>query len=293
MARPFDKFFNYGEHLAAKIDWATARVVEKLDGTCCILYYYDGWHVATLGSCDASGDVHGFAGMTFKDLFWNAFQAKGYKVPDACWQTVTFIFELMSPYNRVVVNHGYIDLKLIGARVADGSESSIKGVAYQTPKTYDLKTLEDIQATFANLDPLKTEGYVVVDGAFRRVKVKHPGYVRIHHLKEAFTLRNVIEIIRKGDSMEFLNYFPEHKKFVDILQESYNDLAGRITQDWIRFRHITDQKEFALAVQAAKLPYESALFALKNGHAKVSNEVLQRIHIDRLISWMEVKEKVA
>lgn len=32
VCRPYDKFFNLGEPLAAVIDWPSARVYEKLDG---------------------------------------------------------------------------------------------------------------------------------------------------------------------------------------------------------------------------------------------------------------------
>lgn len=50
VARGFDKFFNYGEPLAPEIDWPTARVQEKVDGTLCMAYFYDDrWHVATTG----------------------------------------------------------------------------------------------------------------------------------------------------------------------------------------------------------------------------------------------------
>src|SRR4051812_48509806 len=40
VARPFDKFFNLGEQLAAEIDWASARPLEKLDGSLAIVYFY-------------------------------------------------------------------------------------------------------------------------------------------------------------------------------------------------------------------------------------------------------------
>src|ERR1700753_3130163 len=33
VARPFDKFFNHGDPMAAVIDWPSARVQEKLDGS--------------------------------------------------------------------------------------------------------------------------------------------------------------------------------------------------------------------------------------------------------------------
>ena len=33
VCRPFDRFFNYGEDCAANIDWSTARIEEKRDGS--------------------------------------------------------------------------------------------------------------------------------------------------------------------------------------------------------------------------------------------------------------------
>src|ERR1019366_8453836 len=56
---PFDKFFNYGEPNAAKIDWANTRVLEKLDGSLMTLYWYaDQWRVASSGTPDAGGPAH-------------------------------------------------------------------------------------------------------------------------------------------------------------------------------------------------------------------------------------------
>ena len=40
VAFPYGKFFNYGEELAAEIDWDTAQVYEKLDGCIATLYWF-------------------------------------------------------------------------------------------------------------------------------------------------------------------------------------------------------------------------------------------------------------
>ena len=54
----FSKFFNHGETKAATIDWTTATVQDKADGTLCVLYAYaDGWHIATTGTPDAGGRI--------------------------------------------------------------------------------------------------------------------------------------------------------------------------------------------------------------------------------------------
>jgi hypothetical protein len=305
IARPFDKFFNAQEGMAAKIDWDTARVVEKLDGSCCILYYYKGgWHVATLGSCDASGECLGFPGMTFADLFWMVFQDSKYKLPDTAWQDVTFIFELTSPWNRVVVQHATSQLHLIGTRHVNGEESSVlgtkdgKGHGYNTPKSFPLKTLKDIEATFEKLDPLITEGYVVVDGKYNRIKCKHPGYVRIHHLKDSFTLRNVVEMVRMGETPEFLAHFPEHQRIVDLVRESFFDLVDTICMIWVSARKVENTKQFAMQQLAdgtllKDLPYSGILFNLKHGKAENPLSALRNCHVDSLISWLELERPIA
>ena len=38
---PFDKFFNIGETQAAVVDWATAKIQEKIDGSIIKLWYDD------------------------------------------------------------------------------------------------------------------------------------------------------------------------------------------------------------------------------------------------------------
>lgn len=51
---PFYKFGNYGESYADNIDWSTASVLEKLDGSLIKLWYDNGaWHWSTNNTIDA------------------------------------------------------------------------------------------------------------------------------------------------------------------------------------------------------------------------------------------------
>lgn len=286
IARPFDKFFNYGETGAAEIDWNSARIQTKEDGTCCILYYYQGWHVATLGSCDASGPVGGF-NYSFHDLFWATFTDMGYKVPDVMWSSVTFIFELTTPYNRVVVDHKKSSLKLLGARVANGNESILPAVGFQPVASHNLADLAAIQKSFDRIDPTVQEGYVVVDKDFNRIKIKHPGYVRIHHLKSNFTLRNIVECVRKGEALELINYFPEHADIVHRIKDSFFALEREIQDVWELTHKTQPQKAFAAEVSAFR--FAGVLFAVRNGKKDSIIHALQEMHIDNLIELMEVK----
>jgi RNA ligase len=73
VSRPFDKFFNHGEGHAAEIDWKSAKVLEKVDGSLATIYPYDGqWHISTSGSPAAAGNVKDYP-FTFEELFWKTF----------------------------------------------------------------------------------------------------------------------------------------------------------------------------------------------------------------------------
>lgn len=51
--RAFDKFFNYGEPNAAEIDWNTAKVQTKYDGSLISAWFDDKkWHYSTNGTIE-------------------------------------------------------------------------------------------------------------------------------------------------------------------------------------------------------------------------------------------------
>lgn len=294
VAWPFKKFFNYGESLAAPIDWTSARVLEKLDGSLMILYWHcNQWHVATSGTPDAMGPVNSLANITFKDLFWKVWHEKGYKTPHPKLSSLTFMFELMTPFNQVVVRHHENDLKLIGVRDRDtGEELSVMGRndwGYQSVDQIHLDTIDAVITSFDTMDPLQQEGYVMVDDRFHRIKVKHPGYVALHHLKgDGFNLRRAAELVRSGEAEEILTYFPEWKEEFLPVQHAYADLVAKVRVAWDTHKppaHL-DRKSFALAVQA--YPFSGVLFSLYLDRIPSIEAGLKSIHIDRLLDIMEL-----
>lgn len=293
VARPFDKFFNYGEALAATIDWANAKVLEKLDGTLCILYYYDeGWHVATTGSVDASGKV-GDSKITFKELFWQTFMDLKLTVPATICRNYTFMFELMTPYNKVVCNYGPKNqLKLIGIRQRfSGFDTGLSQYKeYPSVASYPLTSIEEILSTFDQMEPLLQEGYVVVDNMGNRIKIKHPGYVALHHMKAHFSVRYLVDLARKAEIAEVIAYFPEWSDLLLEVQISMDDFEREVFRVYEAYKAIPIQKDFALAV--APYPWSGVLFGLRSGKIKSIKEWIADVHIDTLISLLRIKPKL-
>jgi hypothetical protein len=299
---PFKKFFNYGEGHAAQIDWATATVQEKLDGSLICVYFYDGqWQIQTSGTPDGSGEVQGWPGYTFKQLFLDTLKLRGYRMPDPSLHRFCFMFELTTPLNRVVVRHQDADVHLIGMRLLHSKnlndpypEVALSMSRQEWPKAppvaqvWQLDSLAGILDTFSTMDPLQQEGYVVVDQHRNRIKVKHPGYVAIHHLKDGFGPRRILEIIRSGESSEVVTHFPEWKEHFDRAQGLYQGLVDELEETFARHRGVESQKEFALLVQATRCP--AALFQMRSGKVQNVREYLANMNIRHLQELLKFKD---
>jgi RNA ligase len=286
---PFDKFFNYGEPNAAPIDWPSATVFEKLDGSLMTLYWYKGeWHVASSGTPDASGPAHE-SDITFADLFWETSKGLNYTLPEN--SNCCYMFELMTPRNRVIVQHQVPRLVLIGVRRLDTFEEvEIESIAsannWQCVACLPLSSLADCVSAASKLRGLDGEGFVVRDSEFRRIKVKCPQYVALSHMKDSLSPRAMLEVIRKGESEEFLNYFPEVRPAYEGVKLQFEAMCAQLLAEFNSAKGIESQRDFALAIKHSRCP--SALFSVRNGKAKTIHEHFAnatQAAVERAIGW--------
>jgi hypothetical protein len=297
VARPYDKFFNLGETNAAPIDWSTAQVLEKLDGTLITMYYYnEAWQIATSGTPDASGSV-GALNKTFAVLFWEVwFNELHYDFPEEKDQNITFMFELMTPWNKVVVQHKESRIVLHGIRYNDGDMQELNPVYaakynWKRVKTYPFAegvTPQAVKESANELVGTVGEGFVVVDHLFNRVKVKGEDYLRLHRMIDGMSQRKMLDIIRINEGSEFLTYFPEWTELYNELKNKYQGLVDSIAAVYTHRREIENQKDFALAVK--DLPYSGALFAIRSGKMKSFQEYFANCNIKTLEQLLGMKD---
>lgn len=290
IARPFDKFFNHGEPNAAKLHWSTVEAQEKLDGSLCILYWYQGdWRVATSGMPDAGGAVGSDPEYSFNQMFWWLWHVLGYVKPGQKWADHTFMFELITPYNRVVCRYGENRIVFLGAREINDpwyelapAEFPWQSYKWKAVQTFKLNTLDACMDSFQTMDPLKQEGYVLVDHEFNRLKVKHPGYVALHHLRgNGYGPKRILEVIRAGETKEILTAFPEWTQDFDRMAHRYASLIGELEADYEKIKDIPLQKAFAL--EAVKSKYSSVLFSVRNQKVDSIREAIKRMNLESLL----------
>jgi hypothetical protein len=291
---PYDKFFNYGEGRAAVIDWMSARVYEKLDGSLMTLYFYaEKWHISSSGMADAAGKIHNCdLNLNLGELFWQVWSELNYQLPidtENC-----YIFELMTKFNCPIVIPQQNSLTLHGVR-------NIKTLAESDPqiwadkygwaivKAYNHLTNDtEVKAAANLLNPIDSEGFVICDRHFNRVKVKSPQYVAIAHLMGGFSAIRVVRILVANEGEEFLVYFPEWSDLYRQMKQQYQLLLDEIEANWQQHKAISVQKDFALAIK--NLPYQGILFALRSGKIKTIKESLQDDPVHKMIESILTKD---
>lgn len=265
---PFFKFGNYGESYVSDIDWDSARVEEKIDGSLIKVWFDNNkWNVSTNGTINAQNANLGDELTCYKnfyDLFMVAVQNQNLNF-DSLNRDCTYMFELTSPYNKVVVAHSEITITHIGTRNNKTLEEVSIDIGIKKPKLYSLKTLNECLEMIKIL-PFNDEGYVVVDKNYNRIKIKSLAYVVAHRLKNncSVTVSRLIDMIKINETEEFTTYYPEYKKEIEKIKNDINtkksEVENKIKE--IKSKNFLTQKEFALYIKDFK--FKSFLFKWQN-----------------------------
>lgn len=231
VARPFRKFFNYGQPAPGfdEFDMSGPVVVtNKEDGSMGILYTNpDGTPgVATRGSMSSEQAKHA------SELYRERYEGKWTPRPD-----VTYLYEVIYPENRVVVDYGKKDdLVLIGAVDKNTGKSiplnELNEWKGERAKQYEFNSLTDALQT--PVDPDK-EGYVVhFTDNDQRVKIKGENYLRLHKIMTNITAVGIWEKTKDDPTDSWVHELPDEfgagvKKYADSLRLQYNERLDHIS----------------------------------------------------------------
>jgi hypothetical protein len=219
-----NRFYNHGDAAAADIVWSDPglSVYEKLDGTMVVLYWdvlKRRWFTATRSVPEADLPIQtgnlSLGEMTFSTLFREALVATGARTHERLNldeilthfdPELTYVFELTSPHNRIVVKYDEPGVTLLAARhTASGIEKSIHDLNRSLhwlprPKVWAIHDPTALAAFVDSADPATLEGAVVCDSQFNRIKIKNKAWVLSSRAKDLVTVsrRSAMEAIISG-----------------------------------------------------------------------------------------------
>jgi hypothetical protein len=269
IARPFKKFFNMeeGKHTPT----SEFEVYEKMDGSLGICFFYnDEWHMATRGSFTSEQAIKG------RELL-NKYKYR-YSSTDC-----TYLFEIIYPENRIVVNYGTNEklVMLAVIQTNSGEEYDIydwkyNELGFELVKKYDgIKDYSTLKSMISN----DAEGYVIRFSNGDRMKIKGEEYLRLHKIMTNLSTTAVWEILSSGGNIDDIlkdvpdEFYKKIKSYVSTLNYGYYQYYNQLGKayDYFRFGKYGDKeveptkKEFAEFIKDKHPIAKSIMFAMWDG----------------------------
>jgi len=265
IARPFKKFFNMeeGKHTPT----SEFEVYEKMDGSLGIFFYYEGNPVfATRGSFTSDQAIKGRE--ILNKYNWQYGTYEGY----------TYLFEIIYPENRVVVNYnGLEELIVLGViETSTGKEckySEMENEGFVLVKKYDgIKNYSTLKSLISN----DAEGFVVRFSNGDRMKIKGEEYLRLHKIMTNLSTTAIWELVSNGGNIDDIlkdvpdEFYKKVKMYVSSLNYGYYQYWNQLgkTYDYFRFGKYGDieveptKKQFAEHIKDHHPIAKSIMFAM-------------------------------
>lgn len=238
IARPWEKFFNFGQ-MDNRIDSdAPVEVTDKMDGSLGILYRRpDGQHaIATRGSFASEQAAHGTEVLEEEYLVW---------INQNAVDEYTFLFEIIYPDNRIVCDYdGMDDLVLLGAvhneqgyYVGPGAAGGLLNWHGPVTEVWHFDRFVD---ALSFPDRKGKEGVVIRSGN-KIVKLKQADYVELHRIVTNLSPKTIWEMLSRGMSQtDICSDIPDefHQYVRDIADELYVRFANIKVEALIDFQQI-------------------------------------------------------
>lgn len=189
VSRPFRKFFNLDEHLrmGLSIPDEPFKVYDKADGSLCISFFLSGTPLlATRGSFDS--DMADHANMLMVNKYCHLWKKMD--------PSKTYLFEVIYPENRIVVDYGDTDDLFLLAIIdtETGKDLPLEDIGFSLVKQHDGMDMD----TVLSIQEKNREGFVLHFESGLRLKVKFEEYRTLHKLYTTTSEKRIWELLSAG-----------------------------------------------------------------------------------------------
>jgi RNA ligase len=260
VARPWKKFFNLGERPDDKLPVETPELSKKYDGSLIVVFFDDvKWRAVTRGCWENVQTQYAARWLERHD----GKLQKGF----------TYLFELVAPWNRIVVHYPKDDMILLGMVATEtGEDFSYREVRNEalrvglSPVEYDTRPIESLNLE----DPAikNEEGFVARFSNGFRVKLKYRQYILLHKIVTGLSIKGIWEILASGNQPDFSNVPDEfmgwYRKQRDKIQAKFDGLKGEAVALFQSIGKKNSRKDYALEYTKHS-DVAGALFRLLDG----------------------------
>lgn len=289
IARPFPKFFNLEEY-QDKLPNESFKVYEKMDGSLGILYFYDDKpYIASRGSFGSEQAIK--ATELLHTLYSKSIPLLN--------KEYTYLFEIIYPANRIVVNYGDEEsLVLLGVINTSTGEDlpneDFNHLGFPIIQQYqNITELQNLERFSEN----NKEGFVIRFNSGLRIKFKFEEYVKLHAIVTQITAKRIWERLKENKPFdeELLKLIPDElyawtKKTEQYFKDEYRKIELEANNE---LRRIIDKVSYENYNKAFNYHYQDTL-SFKNNHRKqLAKEILSYKHSKILFSMLDSKNYIS
>lgn len=293
VALPFDRFFNIQDKNSNKIknvfDWSSAIEETKLDGSIAILYfnkYNNTWSVASSHVPDGENKI-GVRNqdnlIKFADLFWEIWNKINYNT-EKLNKNYTYIFEMITPRNIIIIRYSDEQLYLIGVRnnitkqelntqIISQEFGFLTSQSIKLDQVININDTSNIEKQILQRTSLLNsnyqEGVIIKDCNFNRFKVKNAGYVQASWMfplcphKYQVNDKHLLSVILSNNQKEFEIYCPEFIQELKKVQKVFDDYCNECEVIYSEIKNLSDAKIFAVVASSYGKSRSKVLFTMK------------------------------
>ena len=261
-ALPLQKFFNIEEDRHTPT--TNFEIFDKIDGSLLILFYYEGdWIFATRGSFTSEQAIRakGIASQWPIDSL------------DELDQRFTFLFEIVYPENRIVVDYGDREelILLTAINPTTRKELPYNDLHQFYSKYFTIVTRYD-GLDYQKIQELNTpnsEGFVVKFDNGQRCKIKFADYVRLHRIMTNVSTTSIYEQLRFNHDIDTWlkdvpdEFYKQIKEYSEEILAQYRSIETEAKLHYDAISNLKNRKKFA--IEALTCPeYSSIMFSMRD-----------------------------
>ncbi len=268
-ASPFPKFFNYEEHNESELPKGKKiEITQKMDGSLLIVFrYLDRVVYSTRGSFYSDQAIAG--AQLFRELYDE----------DLIDDFKTYLFEYISPDNRIVVNYKYDDLIHLGIIDTALGYDHPRDERFNCVQTYEFNDglfSGDLYTKLKSMNTSNEEGFVIraISDDLQpdwRCKIKFADYCHLHKIVTGVSNKSVWEFLKGKKSFdEILEITPDEfnswlKETKQSLENDFEIVKAKALMAFDEVKDLETRKDQAINLMTNHKDVSHIVFKMLNG----------------------------
>lgn len=284
------------EHFLENVHWNNCVIEESIDGTLINLFYSNNvWRVSTKKTFDA--ECKWLSTKTFRELFWETLNNESRFNLNHLNKDFCYSFILCHPECRNITKYDKPMLFHISSIYLNNLNEYDEDIGIQKPSVlkldnYNILNCHSYNELLVKLDKLHytKEGFMLYSKDRKyRTKLFGKEHLRVKDLKGSYSVMDlrIVELRGMNNKLnEFLEYFPEYKNNVDIMENRIKKIGILILQYYTLVKKEKKQTDIPPILKKVIYELHGEYIKLKAHYNPLKHTYKPTITLAKIMHWL-------